>query len=118
MPELNTNLPVFEALVRNEFLYNVKKGHGEFTRAAVFGVASVPGRALGFHCLLGNGACYSRLPILALASRENTEPAIKHVSDLQLWDCPSEHISCITYDLLQESRCKVFLPGGEENGTG
>jgi hypothetical protein len=42
---------------------------------------------------------------------------IKDVSDLQLWDCPSEHISCITYDLLKESSCKVFLPSGEENGT-
>ncbi len=116
MPELNTNLPVFEALVRNEFLYNFKKGHGDYTRCAVFAVSSVPGRGLGFHVLLGNGGVYSRLPIHSLVHRP-VEVSVKHVSDLQLWDCPSENISCITYDLLQESRCKVFLPSGEENGT-
>jgi len=31
MSYLNADIPVFEAYVRNEFLYDMKKGHGEFT---------------------------------------------------------------------------------------
>lgn len=116
MPELNSNLPVFEALVRNEFLYNFKKGHGEYTKAAVLGVASVPGRALGFHVLLDNGALYGRLPVHALVHTIPETLKVENVSDLQLWDCPSEHISCIEYDLLKESKCHVYLPGVAHSG--
>lgn len=116
MPELNENLPVFECLIRREFLYNGKRAHGEYEKCAVFGVASVPGRALGFHCLLPNGAVYSRLPIHALVHKSPPEGTFV-VSDLQLWDAPSEHVSCIEYDFLKESRCHVYLPGGEVNGT-
>lgn len=117
MPELNCDIPVFECLVRNEFLYNFKKGQGEFSKAVSFAVASVPGRAVGFHCLLDNGACYGRLPIHALTWAPPKTKPIENVSELQLWDAPSEHISCITYDFLKESRCHVLLPGGEQNGT-
>ena len=117
MPELNVDVPIFECLIRNEFLYNFKRGQGEFTRAVVFGAASVPGRAIGWHCLLANGAVYGRLPIHALISAPPKTKPIENVSDLQLWDCPSEHISCIEYDLLKESRCHVLLPSGQQNGT-
>lgn len=117
MPELNVDIPVFECLVRNEFLYNFKRGHGEFTKAAVFAAASVPGRAVGFHCLLDNGACYGRLPVHALVWAPPKTKPIENVSELQLWDCPSEHVSCIVYDFLKESRCHVLLPSGQQNGT-
>ena len=113
MSELNTNVPVFECLVRAEYLYDGERA-GQYEKAAVFGVASVPGRALGFHCLLDCGAVYGRLPISALAHKESTSPA--SVGECQLWDCPSEHVSCIEYDLLKESRCTVLLPGGEKQG--
>lgn len=117
MPELNCDIPVFECLVRNEFLYNFQRGHGEFSKAVPFAVASVPGRAVGFHCLLDNGAVYGRLPIHALTWAQPKTKPIENVSELQLWDAPSEHISCITYDFLKESRCHVLLPSGEQNGT-
>ncbi len=116
MSELNVNIPVFTCLVRNEFLYNFKKGQGEFTEAAILGVASVPGRVLGFHALLSNGALYGRLPIHALVHTIPGTLNIKNVSDLQLWDAPSEHISCIEYDFLKETRCHVYLPSVVQSG--
>jgi len=116
LPELNVNIPVFTCLVRNEFPYNFTKGQGEFTESACFGNSSAPGRALGVHVLLPNVAFYGRLPSLALVHSEKLSQDIKDVSELQLWDCPSEHISYIEYDLLKESRCHVLLPSGQQNG--
>lgn len=92
MPVLNENLPVFECLIRNEFLYNFKKGHGAFSKCVVFGVASIPGRAIGFHCLLDNGAIYGRLPVHALNWAQPKTKPIENVLELQLWDAPSEHV--------------------------
>ena len=43
MSYLNADIPVFEAYVRNEFLYDMQKGYGEFTPVAVFGVCSRAG---------------------------------------------------------------------------
>lgn len=117
MATLNVDIPVFECLIRNEFLYNFKKGHGEFSKAVSFAVASVPGRAVGFHCLLDNGAVYGRLPIHALNWAQPKTKPIENVSELQLWDASSEHVSCIVYDFLKESRCHVLLPSGQQNGT-
>lgn len=113
MPELNTNIPVFECLVRAEYLYDGDRA-GQYEKAAVFAATSVPGRAIGFHCLFDNGAVYGRLPISALAHKESPPPI--SVGECQLWDCPSEHVSCIEYDLLKESRCTVLLPSGEKHG--
>ena len=40
---INEDIPVFEAYVRNEFLYDMQKGCGEFTPVAVFGICSRSG---------------------------------------------------------------------------
>lgn len=63
---LNCDIPPTEVWVRDEFLHAHASGHGDVTRGYAFGVASVPGQAIGFHVLLENGAQYGRLPIHAL----------------------------------------------------
>ena len=52
MAYLNHNLPPFSAYIRNEYLYDHEKGHGDFTFADVHTVNSLERRALLFECLL------------------------------------------------------------------
>ena len=90
MSELNANIPHFECLVRNEYLYNHEKGWGEYTKAVCIGISSILGRAVGFHLLLNNGALIWRLPVSALATKPCEH--IEHTT-LQLWDCFSYDVS-------------------------
>ncbi len=41
MSYLNANIPTISCLIRNEFMFNHEKGHGEFTKADVHSVASI-----------------------------------------------------------------------------
>ena len=52
MPYLNHNIPPFSAYIRNEYLYNHTKGHGDFTFADVHTVNCMERRAILFECLL------------------------------------------------------------------
>jgi hypothetical protein len=107
MSELNVNIPRFYCLVRKEFLYNLERGHGTFMKACVFGVASLAGRAIGFHVLLDNGAVMFRLPIHALCHKIDA-PATP-LDWLQMWDCFGYEVSCIVFDQLKDSRVEVVM---------
>lgn len=107
MATLNTNIPRFYCLLRKEFLYDGQAHRGEFVKVCVFGVASVYGRALGFHLLTDNGAVVWRLPLHALCHKPDapTQP----LDWLQFWDCFSYHISCTTFNRLAEGRVRVQM---------
>ena len=45
MPYLNHNIPPFSAYIRNEYLFNHTKGHGDFTFADVHTVNCMERRA-------------------------------------------------------------------------
>lgn len=113
---LNASIPHFEACLRPEILH----GHdvfvgGDDPRVApapciVFGVASIEGRALGFHVMLSNGAVVWRVPIHALAA----DPAAKArpLEDLELWDCFSYHVGVEVFDYLAGMRVVAKLKDG------
>lgn len=107
MPELNTNIPLTVCKLRAEYLYNGTKHAGELIPCLLFGAASVPGHAIGFHCMLHNGALIYRLPISAFVHRDDA-PNIP-LEHLELWDCLSEIMSCIEYEFLAGLRCDVLL---------
>ena len=44
MAYLNHSLPDWSVYIRNEFLYNHKKGHGEVTKCDIHSVASIEKR--------------------------------------------------------------------------
>ena len=110
MPELNVDNPEFECWIRKEFLYDQKKGEGEFVRCVVFGISSIPGRAIGFHCLTEVGATIWRVPIHALVHRIDAPKA--SLENLELWDCFSEHVSVAEFDFLSEQKVQVWLRDG------
>lgn len=112
MAELNANIPHFECLVRNEFLFNQEKGHGEYTKGVAIAVASLYGRALGFHVMLDNGALIWRLPVSALCSKPCKR--LEH-DTLQLWDCFSYDVAITELRYLQGLSCNAWLKDGSKH---
>ena len=107
MAKLNTDVPIFPALVKAEYLYDMKSHKREFIECYVFGVTSIPSRAIGFNFRLNNGAQIDMLPISALVHKRDA-PDIP-LDHLQLWDCFSYDITSIQYEYLRGLRCAVIL---------
>lgn len=107
MATLNVDIPRFYCLLRKEFLYDGTAHHGEFIKVCVFGVASVYGRALGFHVLTENGAVIWRLPIHAFCHR--ADAVVRPLDWLQFWDCFSYDVTCTAFDRLANCRVRVRL---------
>jgi hypothetical protein len=85
---------------------NLAEGHGEYEPCCIFGVCSLPSRALGFHILLEDGAQFARLPIHAFCWKPG-EPQPLEV--LQMWDCLSYHISVTEYSMLKGLKVRTIL---------
>jgi hypothetical protein len=97
MAYLNADIPPIYCKVRKEYLYDLKEHHGESEDCCIFGFASITDRALLFHIMLPNGACFWRLPISAFFQEKfevkDVEPPA--IDQVQLWNCfsyyPSVH---------------------------
>jgi hypothetical protein len=110
--ELNCDVPGghFYAYVRREYLYDHQDHAGEFEECIVFGIASVPSRALGFHVLLKSGAQFARLPISALVWK--TDAPELPLDELECWDCFGVQVTAHAYEFLKECECRVYLKHG------
>ena len=115
MSFLVANLPLEPVFVRNEFLYNFKKGHGEFTKGYWVSVKSQKHRALLFETLLESGALYDKLPIEAFVHDIEGDFRFDQ-GQLALWDMDSWHITTIVKDALRHLDAKVRV--GDELVTG
>jgi hypothetical protein len=58
MAYLNANIPPEYAQIRREYLYDLKKHHGEVEDCIIFGLSAITGRSILFHCIMENGAIY------------------------------------------------------------
>lgn len=108
---MNTSIPRFACFVRDRYLYNLEEGHPGVTPAVAFGVASIPGRAVGFHVLLKNGAMIGRLPPSAICLKEDAVERPTH--HLELWNAFSYDVTATEYDFLNGMRCQAKLRTGE-----
>ena len=114
MSYLNANIPPIYCKIRREYLYDLREHQGETEDCVVFGLGSISGRALLFHCLLTNGAIYWRLPISAFIQRGSGNTLYKgqmehqDLEDLQLWNSFSYYPSVTTFDFLIGQRCKYL----------
>lgn len=99
------NLPPINVLVRKEYLYDLEKGHGEYTPGIWISVKSIQGKALYFETLLTDyGALYDKLPLSAFVWKEDHGDL--SLDTLQLWDCFDYDITVIQKPLL--SRCQFY----------
>jgi hypothetical protein len=99
------NLSPIHVMVRKEYLYDLEKGHGEYTPGMWVSVRSVQGKALYFETLLTEyGALYDKLPLSAFVWK--TDHGDLSLDTLQLWDCFDYSITVIQKPIL--SRCEFF----------
>jgi len=99
------NLSPVHVMVRKEYLYDLEKGHGEYTPGIWVSVRSVQGKALYFETLLTEyGALYDKLPLSAFVWK--TDHGDLPLDTLQLWDCFDYSITVICKPIL--SRCEFF----------
>ena len=88
MAYLNANIPVQYAQIKREYLYDLKKHHGEVEDCIIFGITAITGRAILWHAIMENGAIFYRLPISAFIQRGYEPSAVPSKSCL-LYTSPS-----------------------------
>lgn len=107
--ELNHNTPWLPVWVRNEFLFNQTRGHGELTEGQLFGITSLRQRALMFNVMTITGAHWRWLPAHALLHTKIIPKKLYDLPDLQLWDCFSNNVTVIQWEYLRGHECLVAL---------
>jgi hypothetical protein len=115
MAYLNHNIPVLTCLIRNEYLFNHEKGHGEFTLADVHSVASIEKRVPLFEAFLENGVNWTRRPINAFCWKEDAPvyPLTYHM----YWDSFSPYIDVQVRQRLAGLRAELIdWKGGKHEG--
>ena len=103
MAYLNANIPATYAQIRREYLYDLKKHHGEVEDCIIFGISALTGRAILFHAIMENGAIFYRLPISAFI-QQGFEPSgvpTRRLDELELWNCFSYYPSVTRWDILE-----------------
>ena len=106
MAYLIHNLPLVNVYVRKEYLYDLQKGHGEYTPGIWVSVKSVQYKALYFETLLTEyGALFDKLPLSAFVWKTEGHGDLP-LDTLQLWDCFDYDITVVQKPLL--SRCEYF----------
>ena len=98
------------AQIRREYLYDLKRHHGEAEDCIVFAMASITGRPILFHASMENGAIFYRLPISAFIQRgfDVKEVPRPRLDELELWDCFSYYPAVPSCEILYGQRCKYI----------
>jgi len=78
-----------------------------FERAVVFGVTSIPSRALMFSILCETGAQWARIPLHMLRHElPKLDAPVHELNELQMWDCHGWDFSVNRYEYLREMSCE------------
>jgi hypothetical protein len=105
---LNASIPHKYGHVCQEILYGMDPAKvGHFEPCVIFGVTSIPSRALHFSILCESGAQWARIP-LHMLRHELPEPGPpKHVlTELQMWDSHGYEFGLTQYQFLREMSCR------------
>jgi len=108
---MNIDIPPLHCYVRLPHISH-RPGTEE---AYAFGLSSIPGRALAFHCMLLSGAHYRHVPINAIALRPDAHE--RELSDCQLWDCFSFRPEVTIFSYLRDHECNCSLRSGVASGV-
>ena len=110
MAYLNANIPVQYSQIKREYLYDLKKHHGEVEDCIIFGVTSLTGRAILFHAIMENGAIFYRLPISAFVQRGYDAKSVpsQRVDELELWNSFSYYPAITSWDILTAASGKYI----------
>jgi hypothetical protein len=109
---LNASLPHRYGAVRG---WAIGRPELEAVPCVIFGVASVPNRALGFHVVLEGGAQYARVPIHALRHGREWVSSVA-LRDRQAWECFGYEITVTTFAYLREAGCTLLVGPKRKEG--
>ena len=85
----------------------------EYERCVIFGVTSIPSRALHFSILCESGAQWARIPLHKLRHEKPTTNRIHDLPQLQSWDCHGWDFCVAQYEYLREMGCQYKNRDGE-----
>ena len=110
MAYLNANIPPIYAQIRKEYLYDLKKHHGEVEDCIIFGISALTGRSILWHAIMENGAIFYRLPISAFIQKgfEPSRVPTRRLDELQLWNCFSYYPAVTSWDILESQAGKYI----------
>jgi hypothetical protein len=116
MTTLVANVPPTKVWVRKEYLYDLQKGHGEYTPGYWVTCKSLTGRALYFETYLTEyGALYDKLPISAFLSWDPDHPDKPQaptpdlpLTDLQYWNGFDHGLTVVEKNLIFNMRFEVL----------
>ena len=110
MAYLNANIPPMYAQIRREYLYDLKKHHGEVEECIVFGITSMGGRAILWHAIMENGAIFYRLPLSAFIQRgfKAADVPRYRLDELELWNSFSYYPTVTSWNILSAASGKYI----------
>ena len=93
-------------LVDQGILRSMTENTGEYERCVIFGVTSIPSRALHFSILCESGAQWARIPLHKLRHEQPTSAHVHDLPQLQSWDCHGWDFCAVQYEYLREMGCQ------------
>lgn len=112
MAYLNHNIPVITCYIRNEYLFNHTKGHGEHTLCDVHAVASIEKRVPLFEAFLENGVNWTRRPINAFCWKKDAP--VRRLDEHMYWDCFSPYVDVQIRQRMAGLRAQLITPSYEK----
>jgi len=111
---LNASVPQhIYGFVAREILYGLDPGMvGQFEPACIFGITSIPSRAMHFSIMCESGAQWARIPIHKL-HWQKPRVGPRPLEHLQCWECLGWDFSVTQYEYLREMTCRYRTPEGE-----
>ena len=85
----------------------------KYERCVIFGVTSIPSRALHFSILCEAGAQWARIPLHKLRHEQPTSDRVHDLPQLQSWDCHGWDFCVVQYEYLREMGCEYKNRDGE-----
>ena len=94
-------------------LRGATEDNGKFERCVIFGVTSIPSRALHFSILCESGAQWARIPLHKLRHDKSTSERVHNLPQLQTWDCHGWDFAVVQYEYLREMGCEYRTRDGD-----
>ncbi len=109
MAYIEHNFFPLKVFVRNEYMYQFKKGHGEFTEGVIISVRCMPGQAALFQVLLDNGVMRDKLPSHALLTEAELPDPDLPFHYLQIWNCFSYRFTLTQLSYVYDTNVEVYM---------
>jgi hypothetical protein len=84
-----------------------------YENCVIFGVTSIPSRALHFSIMLEAGAQWARIPLHKIRWQKPTNNLVHDLNDLQCWDCHGWDFSITHFEYLRDMGCTFKNNKGE-----